>query len=234
MKTCFDYGHGGKDSGALGYGLREKDIVLSVGNKATKILEQHNVEVVHTRTSDVFVELHERAGIANKANTDVFVSLHCNAFSDANAQGVEVFSYPNSVEGKRLSQSILDGIVSDKLYTKNRGLKTANFAVLKRTKMPSCLVELGFITNAEDVVILKAKQDELALAVAKGILAHLGVIYKEAIIKNDVDPYPAALKTLAEQNIIGTLDAWKDPSKIKSDHARALIIKVADYINQGI
>lgn len=178
-KICLDAGHGGKDPGAVGNGLKEKDIVLDVGNKVTKILEQHNVEVIHTRTTDVFVELSERAQVANKANADVFVSLHCNAFSNPDAQGVEVFSYPNSVKGKELSQSILDSIVKDNLYTKNRGTKTDNFAVLRLSSMPSALVELGFITNAEDAGILRDKQDELAIAVAKGILNLLDIKYME-------------------------------------------------------
>lgn len=234
-KICLDYGHGGKDLGAVGHGLKEKDIVLQVGTKVTKILKQHNVDVIHTRPDDVFVELSERAQIANKANADIFVSLHCNAFTSADAQGLEVFSYPNSAEGKRLSQSILDSIVADKLYTKNRGIKTANFAVLKRTKMPSCLVELGFITNAEDANISKTKQDELAVAVAKGILKYLGIPYKEVIEKPNTldDQYKKAVTELMNHNIIGSPAAWLNLDKVNVNNVKSLVIKMSAYINQG-
>lgn len=230
-KVFLDAGHGGKDPGAIGNGLKEKDVALSVGNKITKTLEKHNVEVIHTRTTDVFVGLHERVQVANKADADVFVSLHCNSFSNPQAQGVEVYAYPNSAKGKALASNILDSIVKDKLYTKNRGVKTANFSVLRRTKMPSALIELGFISNIEDVDIMINKQDELAEAVAKGILNNLGVPYNKS---KPNDPYPDAVKTLVEHGIIGTPSAWADATKIKPASARSLLIKMADYLNQGI
>lgn len=225
-KICLDFGHGGKDSGAVWNGLSEKNIVLEIGTKITKILEQQNVEVINTRTSDVFVELDKRAYEANRVNADIFVSLHCNSFSNSQAQGIEVFSYPNSIKGKKLSQSILENIIHHKLYTKNRGLKTENFAVLRLTSMPSALVELGFITNAEDVDILINQQDELALSVARGILGYLDITYKET----ESDQYQKSLKTLVDQGIINTPSAWSDSTKIKPANARSLVIKVADYI----
>ena len=226
-----DYGHGGKDPGALGNGIKEKDKVLSVGGKATKILEQHNVKVIHSRTTDVFIELHERANMANKAKADVFVSIHCNAFSDPKAQGVEVFSYPNSMDGKKLSQSILDSIIKDKLYTKNRGVKTANFAVLRLTKMTAALVELGFITNVSDSRILKNKQDELAVAVAKGVLGYLGIAYKvNSVIKKD-DPYEKVVQELMLADIIGSPAAWLDIKKVTVNNMKSLIIKFAKKID---
>lgn len=235
MKICLDCGHGGKDPGAIGNGLKEKDIVLRVGEKVTKILRRHNVEVAHTRTSDVFVELHERARIANNAKVDIFVSLHCNAFSSASAQGVEVFSYPSSTKGKMLAKDILDSIIADKLYTKNRGVKHDNFAVLRATKMPSALVELGFISNTEDIEIMVNKQDELAAAVAKGILKHLGVTYKEVTEKPNTldDQYKKAVTELMNHNIIGSPAAWLNLEKVNVNNVKSLVIKVAAYINQG-
>lgn len=231
-KVCLDYGHGGKDSGAVGNGFKEKDITLEIGSKTVKILERHNVEVVQTRTTDVFIELEDRADRANQAKADIFVSLHCNSFSDSQAQGVEVYAYPNSDKGKDLSQAILDHIIKDNLYTQNRGLKTAKFAVLRLTKMPATLVELGFITNPEDIEILTNKQDELALAVAKGILAYLGIEYKQISVSDPEEgPYQRAINTLAAHNIINSIELWEDPSKIKPSHARDLVIKVAAYID---
>ena len=235
-KVCLDAGHGGKDSGAVGHGLKEKDVVLEVGNKVTRILKQHNVDVIHTRTSDVFVELHERAHKANKANADAFVSLHCNAFTNADAQGVEVFHYPNSRKGFELSKTILDSIINDKLYTKNRGVKMDNFAVLRLTKMPSALVELGFITNVEDANILKAKQEELAVAVAKGILDYLKIPYSGVADKPNTldDQYKKAVTELMNHNIIGSPAAWLNLERVNVNNVKSLVIKMSAYINQGI
>lgn len=234
-KICLDYGHGGKDPGAIGNGLKEKDIVLNVGKKVTQILEQHKVNVIHTRTSDVFIELHERANIANKAKVDAFVSLHCNSFSSPQAQGVEVFSYTSSIKGKELSRSILDSIIKNKLYTKNRGIKTANFAVLRLSEMPSALVELGFISNQEDAAILKNKQDELARSVAKGILQYLKIPYKGVIQNTSNDnAYEGAVTNLMNADIIGSPAAWLDTSKVTINNMKSLIIKFASKIDNDV
>lgn len=227
-----DYGHGGHDPGAIGHGLKEKDIVLNIGQKVTKILEEHKVKVTHSRSTDTFVDLAERGRIANRHKADIFVSLHCNSFSSLTAQGIEVYSYPNSGAGKLLAKNILDSIVKGKLYTKNRGLKTNNFAVLRHSSMPACLVEFGFISNLEDVAILTNKQDELALAVAKGILNNLGIVYKPVGTVDKI--YSDAVDTLVKHKVIGTPGAWQDASKIKASSARSLVIKMADYINQGV
>ena len=178
MKKVFiDIAHGGKDPGAVGNGIKEKDISLLVGPLVGKALQRHNVEVFYSRTTDVFVELIERANKANKLGVDVFVSLHCNSFSDEQAQGLETFSHPSSKNGTALAKCIQDSLIKDRLYTKDRGIKTANFSVLRNTKATAALVELGFISNKEDAEILKNKQSELAESVAKGILNFLGVKY---------------------------------------------------------
>jgi len=179
MKVFLDAGHGGKDPGALGNNMQEKDINLSVTLKIGDILKNHGINVGYSRTTDVFLELAERATEANNFGADVFVSIHCNAFNNATAQGVETFSYPGSTNGAKLAKSIQDSIIASKLYTKDRGTKTANFAVLRLTKMPAALVELAFITNTQDAEILRNKQTELAISVAKGILDYLGIKYIE-------------------------------------------------------
>lgn len=92
--VVLDAGHGGHDPGSLGYGgVREKDIALSVTKKVGKYIETYlpEVKVVYTRSNDTFVELHERGSIANRAEGDLFVSIHCNAFTNRNANGAEVF-----------------------------------------------------------------------------------------------------------------------------------------------
>lgn len=92
FKVVLDAGHGGKDFGASYYGLAEKDIALSVTLKVGKILEKNpNIEVIYTRSKDVFIELNERAAIANRNNASIFVSIHCNANENTSAEGYETF-----------------------------------------------------------------------------------------------------------------------------------------------
>lgn len=177
-KVWLDAGHGGKDPGAIGNGMREKDIALSVTKKVGNILKRHEVKVGYTRTTDKAVDLNKRGSMANAFGADIFVSIHTNAFKNANAQGVETFSYPSSRSGAKLAKSIQNEVIGAKLYSKNRGTKTANFAVLRQTRMPSALTEMAFITNKVDSNLLRDKQNEFAEAIAKGILKYLGISYK--------------------------------------------------------
>ena len=178
MKKVFlDAGHGGKDPGSVGNGLKEKDISLSVTLKVGEILKAHGVGVIYSRTTDEFIDLRKRSDKANTENVDIFVSIHINAFTSATASGIETYSYSNSKNGDRLSKCIYNSIIKNKVYTLERGTKTANFSVLKNTKMPSTLLELGFITNKTDAEILRNRQDELSEAVAKGILDYLEIKY---------------------------------------------------------
>lgn len=92
VKTVvIDAGHGGKDPGTIGAGTKEKDIALKISLELGRIIEENlpDVKVIYTRTNDVFVELHERASIANQNNANVFISIHCNAVSNATAYGTE-------------------------------------------------------------------------------------------------------------------------------------------------
>lgn len=215
-KVFIDPGHGGKDPGAVGNNIQEKNIVLSVSLKVGEILKRHKVNVVYSRTTDVFVELANRATMANKAKADVFVSIHCNSFTNTAAQGLETFNYPNSSKGAILAKCIQDVLLKDKLYTKNRGVKTANFAVLRVSNMPAALVEMAFISNKEDSDILKTKQDELALAIAKGILSYLGIKYVD---KPSSAGFPIMSKTKA------TVEQMKEWAKKKG--ANQLFIDLA-------
>lgn len=175
-KVWLDAGHGGNDPGALGNGLKEKDITLAVTLKIGKELERHGVKVGYTRKNDKTINLNSRGPLANKYGADVFVSIHANAHN-SNAQGVETYSFPNSKNGARLAKFIQDEVLKAKLYTKNRGTKTANFAVLRQSRMPSALIETAFITNKEDAKLLKTRQNEFAEAIAKGILDYLRIRY---------------------------------------------------------
>lgn len=174
-KIHLDFGHGGTDPGALGNGLKEKDLTLAIGKKVDAILKKHGLVIVNSRTTDTTVSLTTRSTKANKENVKIFISIHINAFKDPKANGVETFSYPGSKEGAKLAKAIQDELVKAKLFKTNRGVKTANFHVLRETKVPAALTELGFITNADDAHVLKTRQDDVANAVARGILNYLGI-----------------------------------------------------------
>lgn len=226
--VTLDFGHGGKDPGGVGYGLQEKDLTLNIGLAAGKIVERHNVRVVYTRKTDVFIPLEERANIANSANTDIFVSIHINAFNRSTAQGIEAYSYPTSSAGAILARDIHNELIADNtLYTVNRGLKTANFSVLRRTRMPAVLLELGFITNPQDVQILTSRQDDFALAIAKGILKNLSIKYvpESRPINNEQQPSELARDAWEWAKKEGLLDGTRPHDFVKREELAIVLQK---------
>ena len=179
MKYFLDYGHGGNDPGAIGIdGVKEKDIVLEIGKRVKYHLERHQQTVIESRPNDETVSLTERSNKANTNKVDLGISIHCNAFSNSSVQGVEIFYFQKSTRGKQLANSILNEITKAKLYTKNRGLKTDNLHMTRETKMPSVLIELGFITNVTDKNLIINNKENFAIAITKGILSYYGMTYR--------------------------------------------------------
>lgn len=178
MQIIIDPGHGGSDPGAVGLaGTREAEVNLSVSLKLKTILEQASFTVLMTREGDYDVggrlataveELQARCHIANQAGADLFVSIHCNAAESRSARGVETWYYQMG-EFAAAVQSCLSclGLV-------NRGIKQGNFYVLKHTRMPAVLVELGFLSNPDEELLLGGKefQRQAAEAIAAGIRAY--------------------------------------------------------------
>lgn len=176
-RIIFDYGHGGKDSGATLGNRYEKDDNLKLGKDVKKILEKHGVQVDETRKGDETVSLNQRAVIANRKNYDFFISFHRNAFN-GKAYGAETYTYilkkPKAVE---LATNINNAMV--KVGFHNRGVKNANFAVLRQTKADAVLLEVGFIDNVNDNKIYDDNYNMLVLEIAKAILKTLGISYIE-------------------------------------------------------
>lgn len=132
------------------------------------------INVKYSRTTDKYVSLAERARLANNAGADAFYSIHTNSFTKTTVRGIETFSFPGSSGGRRLASDTHDAVLKNKsLYAANRGLKTANFAVLRLTNMPAALVELAFISNPHDANLLKTKINEYAKQIAEGIRKNL-------------------------------------------------------------
>lgn len=183
-KVHLDFGHGGKDSGAVGNGLREKDIVLSMGMLLGEILKQHGVNVSYSRTTDVFVELGTRATMANRNNVDAFVSLHINSATNPKATGLEIWTSIGQTNADELATIIGEQLQKDfpnisfrKDMTDGDLDKEKNFTVVAKTNAPAVLVEYMFIVNPSDAQILRTKQKEFAESTAKGILKYLGIEY---------------------------------------------------------
>lgn len=175
-----DAGHGGSDTGAIGpSGFTEKEATLAISQNLADILASNGANIVMTRTGDNDVygpnasatnELQARVNVGNNINSDIFVSIHCNAFSSSSANGTETFYYAGSYNGKRLASAIQNEMVNTSKL-RNRGVSTANFYVLKHSAMPAVLVETAFITNYNEEAMLSDPQwqNQFALAIARGI-----------------------------------------------------------------
>ncbi|EYE87179.1 cell wall hydrolase [Fervidicella metallireducens AeB] len=176
--VCLDYGHGGVDSGAVYKGRCEKDDNLELGLKVAEELRRHGVIVGETRTSDTTSSLKDRTLFANKGNFDYFISFHRNAYMPEKTNGVETYVYIIGREkSKELAKKIQTSLVG--LGFADRGVKSANFYVLRTTKMSAVLVEVGFIDNSEDNKLFDSKKDEIAKGIAKAILEQLNIKYVE-------------------------------------------------------
>lgn len=190
MKTIvIDAGHGGKDPGALGTtGTREKDFALTMAKKLADRLKGSEVTAVLTRQNDTFIELSERAQIANKLKADAFISIHANSTGTVgSASGTETFyTRPDS---KKLAD-VLHKHMAQATGLKDRGVKVQNLAVTRETTMPAALLEVGFINHPTDEIKLfdPTFQDKVVEALAKAILEYSGA--KDRPMQNDVD-YPA-------------------------------------------
>lgn len=175
-----DPGHGGSDSGAVGpNGYTEKEGAFAISQKVASILNQSGAKVVMTRDSDVDVygpnasarnELQARVDIGNNANSDIFVSIHCNAFVNPAANGTQTFYYGSSYQGQRLAQSIQEKMIEAN-GLRDRGISTCNFYVVKHSYMPAVLIETAFITNYDEEALLSDDewQTTMAKAIAEGI-----------------------------------------------------------------
>jgi N-acetylmuramoyl-L-alanine amidase len=173
--VTLDPGHGGRDPGAIGVGgLQEKNVILPISQEVAQILEKHGVAVMLTRRDDRFISLSGRAEMANRAGSDIFVSIHANSAGRSRPQvnGAETFYYSS---GRRLAQNIQSRIIRD-TGMKNRGVKQARFYVLRHTAMPAALVEVGFVTGRSDAAKLSSPQfrSQMAAAIANGILDYIG------------------------------------------------------------
>lgn len=256
--VVIDPGHGGRDPGAVGATSKEKDINLAVALKLGRLITDNNknVKVVYTRDKDRFVDLNDRANIANKNKADLFISIHTNAVKSTNVRGAETYTlglarseenlrvammensailleddYMQKYEGfdpkssesyiifefmqnKHMEQSITFASEIQKGFVStckraDRGVRQAGFLVLRKTSMPSVLVELGYISNKDEERYMKSAegQNQLAKAIYDAFVKY----------KREYDRKQGNLTSSVIPEVQTQEKAPKTPTKIEAD-----------------
>lgn len=187
MIVVIDAGHGGKDPGNLnntkGFKV-EKDLNLLISKKLGNYIDQflgHKIKVVYTRTTDVFIPLEERVGMANRLKAAYFISIHCNSSVKPEVYGTETHIHNIKSKASRELGLEIEKQFSTRAGRNSRGLKlktdrTFNLLVLKNSKMPAVLVETGFMTNKTEEAYLNSDrgQDLIASAIFRGFRDYVG------------------------------------------------------------
>lgn len=190
-KIVIDPGHGGSDWGATYQGRKEKDDNLNLALAVGQILSQSGIDVEYTRVDDVYNTPFEKAMMANNAGADFFVSFHRNATgSDVKQTGVETLVFDDSGVKAEMARNINQEL--QELGFVNRGVvERPNLVVLRRTSMPAVLIETGFIDNETDNEKFDTQFDEIATAIAEGILEtlNLGPLIEQPLYKVQVGAY---------------------------------------------
>lgn len=173
MLILFDYGHGGKDPGATYKGRQEANDVLLLRQAIAKQLRAAGLQIDETRTTNTTLSLQQRIEIERKKKYDLFISFHRNAFKPETANGAEVFvfNFANSAsKSKPLADKIQRALVN--VGFKDRGVKEANFYVLKNTRAPALLLEVGFIDNSIDNKLFDEKFDSIVDVITQAIMTN--------------------------------------------------------------
>ncbi|MDU2490722.1 MAG: N-acetylmuramoyl-L-alanine amidase [Clostridium celatum] len=173
-KWLIDPGHGGVDSGASYKGRRECDDVLRLSLRVGELLKNNNESVHYTRSTDTTISLNERSNKENNGDFDYFISIHRNAYKPELAKGSEIHVYANCSVAEQLGNKVNSELVKNGFI--NRGIKVSNFHVLRETKCPAILVEVGFIDNTSDNFIFDSKFEQIAQSIVKGCLLQIGKV----------------------------------------------------------
>ena len=243
-KVYIDPGHNysGADTGAVGFGLKEQDVTVQVAQKLKSMLVERGFDVRMSRKnitdsigSSVSESLAARANAANAWGADAFVSLHCNA-ANSKAYGCETYCMSDTGDAGRLAR-LVQRYLPEETGRYDRGVKTANFAVLTRTKMPAILVEMAFIDNYDDNKFLASDDGKrrIAAAICRGLCAYFGIDYntgsKEDLMSKEYDELKA--KNESQDKIIDEIgvdiqDNRREIDKIKDE------LKRYDYIDENM
>ena len=165
---CIDAGHGGNDPGAVNGTHNEKDTALKIALRLAAMLEEAGASVLLTRDDDTYPSITERANMANNANCTAFISIHLNSAENKSATGYEILVYDhNSSSLANTLAKNVETFMSSAVSWPDRGIKSRpDLGVLKLTKMPAILVEVGFISNDAESKALQMEQTQLSIAMA--------------------------------------------------------------------
>ena len=183
-----DAGHGGEDPGKVGAdGELEKDINLKIAKKVKKRLEEKGISVIMTRERDEMLngksvdnkkreDMEERVRLINEAVPHLAVSIHQNSYEDSNVSGPQVFYYSESLEGEKMAVKIQNELHKINENKKRQAKANDSYYLLRRTEVPTVIVECGFLSNREEAMLLVSEdyQNEIANAIVRGIESCFG------------------------------------------------------------
>lgn len=219
-KVVIDAGHGGKDPGATSpAGHQEKENTLAIARQIRELEAGFggHVEFYLTRAGDDNVSLEARAAYANQLRADYFISLHQNSDAKRQGRGIEVFALAPGGEAEKLGEIILRKLVQ-RTGLVNRGMKFANYAVLRETKMPAVLCEIGFIGTLEEARTISTASfhQQAALAICEGISVYLGVPFSPGQQASKT-PTPVAVQEELHARVMQLENALRDIGKFISE-----------------
>ena len=185
--VILDAGHGGADPGKIGVNkAKEKDINLQIALKTKKLLEKENVDVVLTRKDDTTMEktnstnkkvedMKARVALINKQAPALVVSIHQNSYQQSDVSGAQVFYYSHSEEGKTAAEIMQEALLKVDADNNRKAKANDTYYLLKRTKVPTIIVECGFLSNAKEAELLNTDeyQQKIAESICGGILEYI-------------------------------------------------------------
>lgn len=213
-----DAGHGGYDNGAVFMGRREKDDNLNLALAVGEVLQNNGYEVIFTRTEDVYDSPGQKARIANASGGDYFVSLHRNSSPNPNTySGVETLVYDDNGVKAELARNI-NAMLAEVGFNDLGVRERKDLTVLRRTQMPSVLVEAGFINTEQDNSLFDARFRDIAQAIADGIMETVGPpeepsqkVYRVQVgLYNNFNQAQYALMQAVAQGYDGDVVPWRN------------------------
>lgn len=220
MRVFVNYGHGGNDSGAIGNGLKEKDLTKKIGDQIVKLLKDYDLTIKSYQQKGSQT-LRDITNEANKWKADILISVHINAGGGTGFESF-IFNGKTSLKTVKLQDEIHKGIMGaiKKYGVKDRGKKKANFHVLRESNMSACLTEILFIDNKKDADLLK--QDKFIQDVAKGhvdgIVKFTGTKKKKKENSDTPTKYRVVVGSYKNKN-----NAVKQMEKLKKDGYNSFI-----------
>ena len=172
LTIVVDAGHGGHDTGARGRKSKEKDYTLDIAKRLQKLLVERGANALLSRSNDTYITLQGRVDFAQSRNADLFISIHMNSSPSAASNGTETFFY--TAKSQFLAREIHKEFVAA-TGRKSRGVSQARFYVIRKTTMPSVLLECAFVSNAteENIALSTQWRERVAQGVTRGVLNYV-------------------------------------------------------------